>query len=153
MYSYGNYYNWHAAIADTTYYSSGDHNTTSICPTGWQIPLGNTSTGDITQAEADAANKVGGFSYLDRKMGGTGAYQSTTADSLRWRQFPVNFLYSGYFFTSSANDRGSGGGYWSSTAYNNYSSYSLSLYSSLVRPGIYDRSKSSGFSIRCTTGT
>ena len=151
MYSYGNYYTWHAAIADTTYYSSGDHNTTSICPTGWQIPLGNTSTGDITQAEADAANKVGGFSYLDRKMGGTGAYQSTTAGSLRWRQFPVNFLYSGTFSTSSAYNRGRYGYYWSSTAYNNLNSYYLSLDSSGVDPGTGSSSKYYGRSIRCTT--
>ena len=33
-YSYGNYYTWAAVIADTTDYTSGDHNTTSICPTG-----------------------------------------------------------------------------------------------------------------------
>ena len=149
MYSYGNYYTWHAAIADTTAYSSGDHNTTSICPTGWQIPLGNTSTGDIGQSEADAANRVGGFSYLDRKMGGTGQDQSTTADSLRWRKYPVNFVYSGYVYSGSVNPRGSYVYYWSSTAYSSYYAYNLYLGPSYVYPGTLDGNKYYGRAIRC----
>ena len=153
MHSYGNYYTWHAAIADTTSYSRGDHNTTSICPTGWQLPLGYISTGDITQGAADTANKVGGFSYLDRKMGGTGAGQSTTAASLHWRTFPNNFLYSGDFSGSSALNRGSNGGYWSSTADYGLNSYVLSLDSFNVRPGTHIVSKYYGFSIRCVSGS
>ena len=153
MYSYGNYYTWHAAIADTTYYSSGNHNTTSICPTGWQLPLGNTSTGDMERGAADATNKVGGFSYLDRKMGGTGADQSTAAASLRWRTFPNNFLYSGYFNTSSAYGGGYVGNYWSSTAKSRDGSYDLDLESSDVYPGTGYLYTYWGFSIRCTVGS
>ena len=149
MYSYGNYYTWAAAIADTTAYSSGDHNTTSICPTGWKIPLGNTSTGDIEQGASDAANKVTGFSYLDRKMGGTGAYQSTAADSLRWRKFPVNFVYSGIVRGGSVLNRGSYGDFWSSTAFSSYSAYGLYLYSSSVYPGTNGNGKYSGRAVRC----
>ena len=148
-YSYGNYYTWHAAIADTTNYTSGDHNTTSICPTGWQIPLGNRSTGDIEQGESDTTNKVGGFSYLDRKMGGTGAYQSTAADSLRWRKYPVNFVYSGYVYIGSVNSRGSFGPYWSSTAVSSNNAYNLSFGNSYVYPGTGLDSKSYGWTIRC----
>ncbi len=149
MYSYGNYYTWHAAIADTTAYSSGDHNTTSICPTGWKIPLGNTSTGDIEQGLADTANKVGGFSYLDRKMGGTGQTQSTAADSLRWRKYPVNFLYSGYVYSGSVGYRGSNGYYWSSTANDNNYAYYLDLGSTYVYPGTNYIYKYNGRAIRC----
>ena len=149
IYSYGNYYTWHAAIADTTHYTSGDHNTTSICPTGWKIPLGNTRTGDIEQGAADSANKVGGFSYLDRKMGGTGASQSTVADSLRWRRYPVNFLYSGNVYSGSVTNRGASGYYWSSTAYSNYYAYNLSLGSANVRPGTDSNLKYLGRTIRC----
>ena len=147
-YSYGNYYTWHAAIADTTNYTSGDHNTTSICPTGWQIPLGNTSTGDIEQGESDTTNKVGGFSYLDRKMGGTGDYQSTAADSLRWRKYPVNFVYSGYVYNGSVYYRGSYGSYWSSTAYS-IDAYFLQFNSSEVYPGTRSNFKYGGEAIRC----
>ena len=149
MYSYGNYYTWHAAIADTTAYSSGDHDTTSICPTGWKIPLGNTSTGDIEQGASDAANKVPGFSYLDRKMGGTGQSHSAAADSLRWRKFPANFVYSSYVLSGSVDNRGSDGYYWSSTAATSYNSYSLSLNSSIVYPGTGRYSKYLGSTVRC----
>ena len=135
MYSYGNYYTWHVAIADTTHYSSGDHGTTSICPSGWRLPQGNTTSA--------------GFGKLDVEIGGTGAYQSTSEASLRWRKFPVNFLYSGYFYTSSASSRGSYGSYWSSTASSNYGSYSLYLYSSNVYPGTISYYKGLGVSVRC----
>ncbi len=148
-YSYGNYYTWAAANADTTHYTSGDHNTTSICPTGWQIPLGNTSIGDIEQGESDTTNKVGGFSYLDRKMGGTGQTQSTAADSLRWRKYPVNFVYSGYVYSGSVNYRGSRGRYWSSTASSSFNAYNLNFYNSSVYPGTSGSSKYSGWAIRC----
>ena len=149
MYSYGNYYTWHAAIADTTAYSNGDHNATSICPSGWQIPLGNTSTGDIKQGASDTANKVPGFSYLDRKMGGTGATQSTTAGSLRWRRYPVNFVYSGRVYSGSVYGRGSSGNYWSSTASSSVYAYYLNLNSSLVSPGTNYGNKYGGWTIRC----
>ena len=119
MYSYGNYYTWHAAIADTTYYTSGDHGTTSICPTGWRLPEGNTTSA--------------GFGKLDVDMGGTGAAQSTEEASNRWRKYPTNFLYSGYFGSSSANGRGSYGFYWSSTCENPSRAYDLLFDSSEVR--------------------
>ena len=148
-YSYGNYYTWASAIADTTHYTSGDHNTTSICPTGWQIPLGNTSTGDIAQGESDTANRVGGFSYLDRKMGGTGKNQSTAVGSLLWRKYPVNFVYSGFVSNGSVNLRGSYGSYCSSTAYSSSLAYSLTFGTSGVYPGMGSGSKYLGGSIRC----
>ena len=135
MYSYGNYYTWHAAIADTTYYSSGDHGTTSICPAGWRIPQGYTTSA--------------GFGKLDVDIGGTGGGQTTREASNRWRKYPNNFLCSGVFYTSSALNRGSYGYYWSSTAYNN-NSYSLYLSSSNVRPGTNSYNKNYGQSIRCT---
>ena len=135
MYSYGNYYTWHAAIADTTYYYSGDHGTTSICPAGWRLPQGNTTTS--------------GFGKLDVEMGGTGATQYTSADSLRWRKFPLNYLYSGEFGGYSVNSRGGHGYYWSSTTISYYS-YGLSLYRSELYPGtFYDAYRCYGLSIRC----
>ena len=135
-YSYGNYYTWSAAIADTTHYSSGDHGTTSICPTGWRLPQGNTTTS--------------GFGKLDVDMGGTGAYQSTKEASNRWRKYPNNFFYSGYFNTSSAGARSINGFYWTSTADGYVGSYGLGLYNSSVHPGTLSSDKYYGRSIRCT---
>ena len=42
MYSYGNYYTWHAAIADLTYNGTNNQSTTgtSLCPAGWHLPTG-----------------------------------------------------------------------------------------------------------------
>ena len=131
-YSYGNYYTWAAVIADTTHYTSGDHNTTSICPKGWSIPQGNA-----------------GFAKLDIDMGGTGASQSTAEASNRWRKYPTNFLYSGYVGTSSAINRGRYGYYWSSPAANANNSYSLRLYSTYVEPGTGYYNKYLGYTARC----
>ena len=147
MYSYGNYYTWHAAIADTTYYSSGDHGTTSLCPTGWRLPIGNQST---------ATNSFGALSVaIGGPEGGATANSSSTPTgtvmSKTFRSYPNNFLYSGNFATSSTNDRGSYGHYWSSTVggYGGYSSYYLRLYSSYVGPNYYS-DKYYGLSVRCT---
>ena len=137
-YSYGNYYTWHAVIADTTHSTSGDHNTTSICPTGWSVPVGN--------------NTSNGYGKLDVDMGGTGAYQRTAKASNRWRKYPANFLYSGFFSTSSAYNRGSNGIYWSSTANSAVSSYDLSLASTFFDPGTYDNTMNYGCTARCVAG-
>ena len=149
MYSYGNYYTWAAAIADTNRYTSGEHDTTSICPKGWKLPLGTASTGDLDQGAADAANYVGGFSYLDRKMGGTGQSQSTASDSLRWRKYPNNYLYSGDVGNSSINNRGSSGFYWSTIARSILFSGLLSIDQSSLSPGIANNYKYTGRTIRC----
>ena len=147
MYSYGNYYTWHAAIADTTHYSSGDHGTTSICPTGWRLPIGAQSTADRSFGALSVA--------LGGPEGGATANSSSTPTgavmSTKFRSYPNNFLYSGYFNTSSAGSRGSYGYYWSSTAYNYNSSGSYYLYltSSLVGPGTDYSYKYYGGSIRC----
>ena len=145
-YSYGNYYTWHAAIADTTHYSSGDHGTTSICPTGWRLPVGSQST---------TTNSFGALSVaLGGPANGAAAYSSSTPTGTEmskvFRSYPNNFLYSGYFSTSSASSRGRYGYYWSSTASNNYYSYTLILYSSSVYPGTNSDHKYYGQSIRCT---
>ena len=129
-YSYGNYYTWAAVIADTTYYTSGNHNTTSICPTGWHIPTGSTS------GEYYALN--------------TNANSGATNTSTGLRSYPTNFLFSGLFTTSSAFNRGGGGYYWSSTVYNSTNAYNLSLYSSEdVYPGTNYNVKYYGRTVRC----
>ena len=153
MYSYGNYYAWHAAMANTTHYSGptatdADGKTsetvnTSLCPTGWRLPYGRISgNGSIT----------GGFYNLNYEINNDSNVTDSTA-SLKLRSFPNNFLYSGDFNDSSAYNRGYRGYYWSSTVYNNAESHYLELYSSRVKPGTSFNAKYCGFSIRCTIGT
>ncbi|MBR2544501.1 hypothetical protein IKF04_04390 [Candidatus Saccharibacteria bacterium] len=132
-YSYGNYYTWHAVIADITHHRSGNYNTTSICPTGWHIPTGNRS---------------GEYYTLN-----TNANSGSTSVSTGLRSYPTNFLYSGHFYDSSAGYRGSNGYYLSSTGLNAGYSYSLYLGSSRVYPGTNDTNKFGGLSARCVLGS
>ena len=142
VYSYGNYYNWYSATAghgkygsnyDSSYTAPGD-----ICPIGWHLPTGKNASGE--------------FSVLDVALGGTGAIQSTTEASNRWRSYPNNFTYScdinGYAFYS----RSTCGNYWSSSAYNSNGAYSLYIYSSYVYPGMHSGFKHYGETVRCIAG-
>ena len=147
MHSYGNYYTWHAAIADTTYYNSGDHGTTSLCPKGWRLPIGNQSTADMS------------FGKLSVELGGPA--NGATADSSStptgtemskvFRSYPNNFLYSGAVLGGSVYYRGSNGSgrFWSSTAYSSGYAYYLSLSSSSVYPGSSSYYKYYGWAVRC----
>ena len=150
MYSYGNYYTWSAAMANTTYYDSptatdADDKTsetvnTSLCPTGWRLPYGR-NTGNGTA--------VGGFYNLNYKINNDSNVTDSYA-SLKLRSFPNNFLYSGFFIRSSADNRGVYGDYWSSSPGGFSYSYRLYLSSSQVSPGTGLDYKYYGNSIRCT---
>jgi uncharacterized protein (TIGR02145 family) len=159
-YGYGNYYSWPAAIANTKYFTTysgadgSDAAGTSICPKGWKLPLGYTSSGDIDQGESLLSNRVGSFSYLSRKLGGgSGAHFSNSGiiQSKKWRSFPNNFVYSGSFNGSSISGRNTGGVYWSSSAAVNtdYNAYSLLFQSDFLSPGDGSASRNNGRSVRC----
>ncbi len=177
MYSYGNYYTWHAAIADLTYNGTNNSSVanTSLCPSGWHLPTGgaayasgNTGGVNVT-GDASTFREIYNLGYKtmdevktayeDAPNNGYACYSANTTNTAgktataAIRSFPNNFLYSGYFNTSSASNRGSGGNYWSSTAYNNSNSYFLYLGGPSVFPGTNYSSKNSGQSIRCTVGT
>ena len=153
-YSYGNYYSWPAAIANTTIYYGGDAGT-SICPSGWKLPKGRISTGDLSDGINAPANHVGSFSYLDRMMGGDGTNQSSNMAQVRkWGSFPNNFVYSGGWLISNAYGRSSSGTYWSSSAYNDGDLYSTAFAFSFTASsgGLYigqNAGKYEGLSIRC----
>ena len=160
MYSYGNYYTWHAAIADLTYNGTNNQSTTgtSLCPAGWHLPKGgdksNEANNELWSLVVDGIN--GGTKPANYDSQTRPYYTGTTEGSdasNKLRAYPNNFLYSGYFHTSSALDRGSYGYYWSSTAYKYNTSYYLYLYSSYVYPGTSSGDKVSGQSIRCTAGS
>ncbi|MDO4747095.1 MAG: FISUMP domain-containing protein [Candidatus Saccharibacteria bacterium] len=169
MYSYGNYYTWAAAIADTTYYNTNNSSVTntSLCPAGWHLPTGGSVTTAVNVTETPSTWRefynlgygIMGSVANDSNAGTYAYYNNTTTNSngdtatKAFRKFPNNFLYSGYFNTSSAVYRGSYGYYWSSTANGNGNSYYLYLNSSNVYPGTDYSSKYSGLSIRCVSGS
>ena len=166
-YSYGNYYTWAAAIADLNNYTSNNASvtSTSICPSGWHLPTGGQTTVNTTadfytlgksimkdssgnSIEPDQ-NASGGYGYYGNSVTNTASKTATAAI----RSYPNNFLYSGYVYSGSVTDRGSGGGYWSSTANGSYYAYSLYLGSSNVDPGTFSIYKYYGRTIRCLMGS
>ena len=153
MYSYGNYYTWSAAIADTTAYTTNNQSvtSTSICPSGWHLPIGgrkaNVDVSDFWKLSratigADPANFSNDYFYY------TGTPEGTAASN-KLRAYPNNFVYSGYVYSGSVYDRGSTGFYWSSTAYSSNYAYYSSLNSSYVYPGTNSSNKYLGRAVRC----
>ena len=122
----GGFYAWYTATAGTgtqARSTDGQNTTASICPKGWRLPTGGSS--DEFQALYNNYNP-----------------------SSALRSNPVNLTLSGYVSSSSRNDQGSYGRYWSSTV--NSRDYAYNLY--LSTPGVYpanDNSKYIGFSVRC----
>ncbi|MBR3156891.1 hypothetical protein IKF20_00445 [Candidatus Saccharibacteria bacterium] len=162
-YGYGNYYTWHAIIADLTYNGTNNQSTTgtSLCPTGWRLPQGGNKTriesnddNDFWNLMVDALN--GGINPANYDSFSSPYYTGSTEAgpvSAKLRSYPNNFVYSGYFYAASAYDRSRSGSYWSSTAYGYNSSYYLYLYSSYVGPGTGGSNKYSGLFARCLVGS
>ena len=156
MYSYGNYYTWHAAIADTTHYSTNNQSvtSTSICPTGWHLPKGGNKSNEansefwslIVTGINNGTNPANYDSNTQPYYTGT-PEGSDASNALR--AYPNNFVYSGAVASGSVSSRGSYGLYWSSTALSGNVAYYMSFLSSIVSPGTNNNVKYSGWSIRC----
>jgi uncharacterized protein (TIGR02145 family) len=130
-------------MANTTYYTSATDTSgsesagTSICPTNWTLPTSGSTTKD--------------FGTLSRSYGGSGENQSSSVINNRFKTFPNNFLYSGGFSGSSAENRGSYGFHWSRSACSYDRSYYLTLESTYLTPSDVNF-KFLGFSVRCLIG-
>ena len=159
-YSYGNYYTWNAAMANTnslTSYSASESAGTSLCPTDWHIPTG----GDKTRITTDNNNEFWNLVVVNLNNDTLPAnydnqsqpyYNGSTEAgpvSKLIRAFPNNFVYSGYFGTASAFLRGRTGYYWSSSAISSNDAYNLDFYSTYVYPGTFNDNKYDGRSVRC----
>lgn len=148
-YGYGNFYSWPQAIMSTSSYTTQYQNlSSSLCPKSWKLPSGMLS-----------ASNGGDFGNLSVAYGGTQATMNasstpTGADfSKVMRDYPLNFLYSGYWSGASAYYRGTYGSYWSSTVNNSSGAYRLSISSTYVYPGTNGDVKYRGVSVRCVTGS
>ena len=97
-YSAGNYYNWTSAIAannmGTILFTSGNADN-SICPKGWGLP----STLGIS------------FENL------INSYEITSSNVLNLRSLPIYLTRSGDVGSSSVNNPGINGSYWTKTAF------------------------------------
>ena len=120
----GGFYNWYTATAGTGTRSMSSGNTTvSICPKGWRLPT---------------IGYAGDFKILYDNYNPSSALRSN----------PVNLTLSGYVSSSSRDNQGSSGSYWSSMVASKYYAYYLSLDASNVDPA-NNTNKFNGFSVRC----
>ena len=103
---YGNLYNWYAATAGTGTSSMANANAAAdICPKGWRLPDGGSSTDKS-------------FKSLDIAMGGTGVKVTDTVSRDKYRANPYLFPYSGYYsFGGGLLSQGQYGYWWSRSAH------------------------------------
>ncbi len=116
IYSYGNYYTWAAAKANTEDLATSavsEAANTSICPSGWKLPYGGSSNN---------SNASGGFYYLSAQLGATA---SNVTSARIWRGYPNNFVYAGQKGSGLNSQRGTGGYYLSASSYNDGNPYSM----------------------------
>ena len=154
-YSYGNYYTWHAAIADITHYNTDNQSivSTSLCPAGWHLPRGGDKSNEAnnefwTLIVTEINNGVNPANYNSSTYPYyTGTEGTPLSNTLR--SYPNNFLYSGEFSGTTAT-RGTNGYYWTSTTNDDMNSYIMYLYRTNVNPGdACSIKKSSGKTVRC----
>lgn len=144
--NYGYLYNWSAATAGATRMSNPAGSGTaasSICPGGWRLPTGGTSSSD--------------FGTLDIAFGGTGTPTAGPSHIAQW-QFsgPFRGTYSGIwndgFYTQSI-----GGILWSASAYpdeviedldDNFSFF-MFFQSPIIYPGDYPDYRAFAMGVRC----
>ena len=133
---YGNYYNWYAATAGNGTYSFNDSYINvggDICPYGWSLP-------------------IGGYDNLNQQYNFLA--QSVTNNVSRreylLRSFPVNFVYSGYWYSNRVNSRmnsSTGGQYQTGNPqYYNAGHYVFNISNANANSG---NMKYSGFPVRC----
>ena len=146
-YHSGNYYNWTAAIASNA--SSGIGSTrydvaaNSICPKGWKLPQGRTST-----AADPATRQFGNLWYTSGIITSVDGSSYATDGFNKIRTSPLFFVRGGFVGGSSLGNSGNAGGYWSSSVDSASIAYfAFSSRSYIDSANTTDRS--SGRSVRC----
>ena len=96
-YHVGNYYQWNAATAGTGGTITNKDATSSICPKGWRLPTGGSSSGDYSLNKLISSASI------------------TTSASLP--AAPFYFTATGNIVNNVITDPGYGSYYWTSSAY------------------------------------
>ena len=118
----------------------------SICPKGWKLPAGITSTSSYSDFNyllvqyGIATNYVGASTNATWSPDNTNGYLNIQKD-------PLYMLRSGYFYSSSLLNAGANGVLWSSTASSSTNGYHLDWNSSNVYPA-YPDYRAYGFPVR-----
>ncbi len=152
--AYGNYYSWCAATAETCMNGTNPLNNTdapsSICPKGWQLPVGTTGAGSFQNLYNQYPNSTSAGWLTNQTV----SYNGGTSAGYSGKRFGVNsadafFPAAGRVYSNGLNNASSAGYYWSRRAYSYTTrAYYLSFSSSDVLPqNFVDRYY--GFSVRC----
>ena len=129
MYSFGNYYTWAAANANTSEQFGYSPSPTSICPKGWRIPTGG----------------IGGEFYSLNLVANSGL----TDNSVGFRSFPNNFVYSGFIGSGTIYERGTNGYYWTSSPNGANYVYYMYFHKNYIYPGSSFDNGYYGRNVRC----
>ncbi len=147
-YSYGVYYNWYTATAGQGTFDSQEEDAQGdICPAGWRLPIGATGYTGTRATGGDYSDLKDAMNIPDE------------ASDWRWRQYPLNFIHSGYYERDgdedvitwrTSNTLISAGEYWTSSAHKNSNLFSITM---RVHDNHYDvngqQHKAKGFTVRC----
>ena len=144
VYSYGNSYNWPAAVANTNKTTTSSwSSSTSICPAGWRIPRGGDKSNiSINQNDfwilvISANNGVVPANYNDTYQPSYEDPEEAGLVNRLIRKYPNNFVGSHYI---------------SSTTFDNRRNYIISFSDYSVYPGTIITNKYSSLFIRCLIG-
>ena len=141
-YSYGVYYNWYTATAGNGTYNfktEGAITDGDICPAGWHLPTGHGDNSD--------------FARLDIILGGNGTNQASgttgTNASIRWRSYPLNYIYSGEWRAETGYNRFISGGFSTSNTSNNARASNFWLRPTAINLNPNNSLKYRGQTLRC----
>ena len=128
LYSYGNYYTWAAAMANTssyTYVTNSTNAGTSICPAGWHLPSSRYAY------MISVSLGEGEYYVLSQSYGGKSFQTSSEGGDIisnRFRSFPNNYVYAGLReYGNSLDVEGTSGYYWTRSTSNAQTSDVLHL--------------------------
>ena len=129
-YGYGVMYGWYTATAGNGTYSMESGNVAGdICPAGWRLPTGGTSSSD--------------FITLNNTING-----GSTKTDAGLLTFPANFIYSGDFNYNMPGGRSTYGRFWSATPNGTDKAFRLGVATSGATPtGSWN--KWDAFAVRC----
>ena len=160
-YHVGNYYNWSAAVASndtssiTTQYATAND---SICPAGWRLPTGRTSTTSTNPGYYSEINYTWVAEGLGRDyVTGTSSAVYLPDSANGWKNIRSSNMYmvaAGYKNGTNAPASTTTYGYfWTNTNYSSTSyAYAPYFYSSGLYPAYYNSTSTSrgrGMSVRC----
>ncbi len=157
IYSYGNYYTWAAAMANTEELNNSSIDVyTSLCPANWYLPSGGgkTSIEDYRNSFWNLiVQSLNSGVYPANYNNTTNPYYSGSSEfdsiSKLIRSYPNNFVYSGVINNSLLSGRGSNSYYWTASASDVNYAYGTMMNSSSLYPGTYNAWKYFGETVRC----